>query len=318
MLKFKRHLLGRKFTWITDCSGLTKFFETDYEATHTIQRWKLDPLRFDFTMVHRPGRMLTDCDMLSRYNTWTSEWRTSQEARDKEENDTHTTNTKQANSLLAIIHTDLERATNPPRIPRTHVNPKVTGNKTVNRTALALAETCDRARTIWIIGQGSETATTAMENLGLEPSCLKSTDETEYWQAQTDAPNLKTFLARGDRDTRRHNQSEETPKWIIVPITQQLFQTAAAQDQFEELTHGKRKSAKQQSNGMCLDHHRPKRRNATSSNGARMGQRHGVENDQWTNPKRTTRRVFGRAQHLPSRGQRESNHTTPCTIPRIK
>ena len=69
MLKFKRHLLGREFTWITDCSGLIKFFESDYEATHTTHRWKLELLRFDFTTVHCPGRMLTDCDMLSRCDT---------------------------------------------------------------------------------------------------------------------------------------------------------------------------------------------------------------------------------------------------------
>jgi hypothetical protein len=62
MLKFKRFLIGREFTWITDCSGLIKFFETDYEATHTIQSWKLELLRFNFTTVHRPARMLTDCD----------------------------------------------------------------------------------------------------------------------------------------------------------------------------------------------------------------------------------------------------------------
>jgi hypothetical protein len=66
MLKFKHHLIGREFTWITDCSGLLKFFETDYEATHTMQRWKLELLRFDFTIVHRPARMLTECDMLYR------------------------------------------------------------------------------------------------------------------------------------------------------------------------------------------------------------------------------------------------------------
>lgn len=37
MLKFKRFLIGREFTWIMDCSGLVKFFETEYEATLTIQ-----------------------------------------------------------------------------------------------------------------------------------------------------------------------------------------------------------------------------------------------------------------------------------------
>ncbi len=75
MLKFKRFLIGQEFTWITDCSGLTKFFDTEYEATHTMQRWKLELLRFDFTIVHRPARMLTECDMLSRYNTCTNKWR---------------------------------------------------------------------------------------------------------------------------------------------------------------------------------------------------------------------------------------------------
>ena len=66
MLKFKKFLLGKEFTWITFCSGLKKFFETEYEATHTIQRWKLELLRFDFTIVHRPEKMLTKCNMLSR------------------------------------------------------------------------------------------------------------------------------------------------------------------------------------------------------------------------------------------------------------
>jgi hypothetical protein len=35
MLKFKRFLIGQEFTWVTDCSGLLKFFETDHEVTHT-------------------------------------------------------------------------------------------------------------------------------------------------------------------------------------------------------------------------------------------------------------------------------------------
>jgi hypothetical protein len=74
-LKLRRQLMGREFTWITGCSGVKNFFETDYEATHMQQRWKLELPRFDFMIVHRPGRMLTEYDMLSRYNTWTSAWR---------------------------------------------------------------------------------------------------------------------------------------------------------------------------------------------------------------------------------------------------
>jgi hypothetical protein len=201
VLKFKSHLLGREFIWITDCSGVTKFFKTDYEATHTIQRWKLELLRFDFAVVHRPGQMLTDCDMLSRHNTWTSEWRTQQEAQEEpHEKESDPPNTKLPNYLFAIIVTDLEQAGQSPRIPRTRVNPNVTGdNKTVNRTLLT--KTCDRARTLWIIGQGSETATIAMENLGLEPLRLKSTNKDDCWQSQADTPGLKAFLARSDRDS---------------------------------------------------------------------------------------------------------------------
>jgi hypothetical protein len=160
---------------ITDGSGLTKFFETDHKVTHTIQCWKLELLRLDFSIVHRPGQMLIGCDMLSRCNAWTSEWRTQQEAQEAHELESNPPNTKLPNSLFAIIRTDLEQARRPPSTPMTHVNPKVTGNKTVNRTLLA--KTCDRARTLWIIGQGSETATIIRENLGLEPLHLKSTNK---------------------------------------------------------------------------------------------------------------------------------------------
>jgi hypothetical protein len=65
--------------------------------------------------------------------------------------------------------------------PRTHVNPKVRGDKTLNRTLLA--KTCDRARTPWITGQGSETATIAREN-------LRNTNKDHCWQSQAGALDL--------------------------------------------------------------------------------------------------------------------------------
>ena len=83
MFKCCRYLWYRPFTWITDCSGLKKFFGLDldpsvqiqYLPTHQMQRWKMDMLRFDFTCVHRPEKMLYECNMLSQYNTWTDDWR---------------------------------------------------------------------------------------------------------------------------------------------------------------------------------------------------------------------------------------------------
>jgi hypothetical protein len=82
--------------------------------------------------------------------------------------------------------------TEPPPIPRSHINPKVTGKKTANRTLLA--ETCDQAWTVWILGQGAETATSAMTELGIKPITLRATDETEYWQDKDDVPEMETFL----------------------------------------------------------------------------------------------------------------------------
>jgi hypothetical protein len=68
MKKFRRFLFGKPFTWISDCSSLRQFFETKDLPTHVHQRWKYNMLRYQFTIVHCPARMLTDCDMLSRYN----------------------------------------------------------------------------------------------------------------------------------------------------------------------------------------------------------------------------------------------------------
>jgi hypothetical protein len=73
MDKFRFYLFGTEFTWICDCSGLINFFETNELPTHQAQRWKLFMLRFDFTIVHRPDRMMKDVDMLSRYNNWVKE-----------------------------------------------------------------------------------------------------------------------------------------------------------------------------------------------------------------------------------------------------
>jgi hypothetical protein len=71
MNKCRPNLWGRQFTWITDCTGISSFMEMDLLPQHQAQRWKLDMLCFDFTIVHRPERMLFECNLLSRYNSWT-------------------------------------------------------------------------------------------------------------------------------------------------------------------------------------------------------------------------------------------------------
>ena len=69
MKKYRPWLIGREFSWITDCGGLVQFFEGDVEITHTTQRWRLELLAYNFTIIHRPGRMLIECDLLSRYQS---------------------------------------------------------------------------------------------------------------------------------------------------------------------------------------------------------------------------------------------------------
>ena len=179
-LKFKKWLMGREFTWITDCSGAKKFFETDYEATHTMQRWKLELLRFDFTIVHRPGKMLTECDMLSRYNSWTEAWRYNEpDARGPIQEPT---------PLTAFIQ-KLEQAD---PIPFTNRNPKVTGPTTRRRTLLA--ETVDTDRTAWIVNAGMNTSGEAMEQVGITLHKIGQTDEGQHWRDAIDVPDTRTWI----------------------------------------------------------------------------------------------------------------------------
>jgi hypothetical protein len=54
--------------------------------THQVQRWKLYMLRYNFKTVHRPERMLCECNLLTRYNLYADELRQS-EATQVREND---------------------------------------------------------------------------------------------------------------------------------------------------------------------------------------------------------------------------------------
>lgn len=91
MNKLRFYLFGREFTWITDCLGILNFMEIEFLPKHQAQRWKLDMLRNDFIVVHRPDKMMTECDLLSRYNTRADELHadnaTLKAAKDKETNE---------------------------------------------------------------------------------------------------------------------------------------------------------------------------------------------------------------------------------------
>ena len=112
-------------------------------------------------------------------------------------------------ALLALItpdgRTDPEDAL--PPIPRTHVNPKIVGAKIVNRTLLA--STCDRARTMWMLGTGAETVTTANTNLGLEALPIRGTDEEKHCVVPL---TQRFFLSAEQRTARQTPRSDDCGK----------------------------------------------------------------------------------------------------------
>ena len=73
--KWKKWLLGAEFTWLCDCSGLSKFLATDYGPTHQMQQWRAELSMYACKWEHQPADLLTDCNMLSRYNLQTERWR---------------------------------------------------------------------------------------------------------------------------------------------------------------------------------------------------------------------------------------------------
>jgi hypothetical protein len=83
MTKLRYYLQGADFFWLTDCSGIVNFMDIDLMPKHQAQRWKLDMLQFDFVVVHRPDKMMVECDLLLRYNWKADELRLTDQEKDR-------------------------------------------------------------------------------------------------------------------------------------------------------------------------------------------------------------------------------------------
>ncbi len=66
--KNRKFLSWKEFTWISDCSGLRQFFESDEHRDRYINRWRAELLQYHFTVHHRNAKWIVECDFLSRYN----------------------------------------------------------------------------------------------------------------------------------------------------------------------------------------------------------------------------------------------------------
>ena len=242
MRKFRHYLSGREFTWITDCNGLIRFFEGDDDFTHTTQRWRLELLSLNFTIVHRPGRMLFECDLMSRYQSRVEDWQ--QKAKEQEEITSATDDREkkpvtpeQTGQPSPIPNENLTAyfQRKAPTLPYTFHSPKVIGPATAQRSDLA--RLCDKARTTWILGGGLQQATRAMEELGSEALITLQTDEDAYWQQQHDCPDIITAHQRLKKGR------EKEVEWIIAPRMQDFTSSEQQQAFVDTIAIGLAKGA---------------------------------------------------------------------------
>lgn len=216
--KFRPYLFGREFTWLTDCSGLRKFFEGDEVPTHMVQRWRMQLLRYDFTIVHRPGRMMFECDMLSRYNMETEAWRQDQQE----------SQSKGATQAMLAI---------PPQIPFSNYNIRFTKGNTTRSTiattrpykrtkptmedwqireqeeAEVIANTFDTAKEVWLVGGRMATVEAAMDNIGVSAAALTVIEEDPAWR-------LKYQGISWEAATAQAVETEQAPDWLVITSAQ--------------------------------------------------------------------------------------------------
>ena len=198
--KLRCFLFGKEFTWITDCSGLKTFMETEDVPTHQLQRWRLQLLRHCFATAHRPNRMMTDVDTLSRHNAMTDEWR--RKAANKTGGEQQEEQPKHAETS-AMCSTFSFFATPAEEVPYGNCRPTASSAMATRRTALAQA--IDQERFIWNAGAGASATETAINELGTDCIVTEAIEDDEFWKS-TD-PNCSTakeVLTKSQRATEHH------------------------------------------------------------------------------------------------------------------
>ena len=223
--KFRPYLFGKAFTWLTDCSGLRKFFEGEDIPSHMIQRWRMQLLRYDFTIVHRPGRMMFECDLLSRYNTETAKWREPNEVAAQPKVDTQAllTTTLGAVQQLQPIPFSNHR----PRFTKGNIKRPQSAYETMNpekrRKVInpdtddfrdkehmeALEEVYNTPRSVWIMGARMNVISEASQDVGIDIIKEMSIDDDPTWQARLSAFDFHMAAEIADSCTT-------APDWLVI------------------------------------------------------------------------------------------------------
>jgi hypothetical protein len=200
MKKLMRYLFGREFTWITDCSGLRTFFEAQDLPTHVHQRWRVNMLRLQFTIVHRPAYMLTDCDTLNRYNGLANELR----------GDPVTTIPETIVGLNFPIQA--------PSLPFDVWTPTIVNVNATSSTMLANSIATNR--TIWEIDSAFSALPTSLARMGLTNKvslCFETRSEwtNPVWIEGKPTPD-HSYLPFDEWRLAVHNEFVD---WLIINVT---------------------------------------------------------------------------------------------------
>ena len=189
--KYKRHLFGREFTWMTDCNGLRQFFEGDDVPTHMHQRMRQRLLRFLFTIVHRPARFMVECDVLTRYNNLTSQWRI------KDNNGVAASTTEATRIAIAIT------------------NQPVAETPNTRQARTLLAAKTDTTRVIWNMNAGATNITTAITTTGINAHIRHIEDRPEWMKHPFDKTEDDPDMISTEQ-LERTIEPNETVDWIVV------------------------------------------------------------------------------------------------------
>ena len=206
--KYKRHLFGKEFTWMTDCNGLRQFFDGEDVPTHMHQRMRQRLLRFAFTIVHRPARFMVECDALTRYNSATSKWRPQPQPT--------TCDTLQ------------------PPIATTNVPIQETTNGKGTRTLLATKST--NGRTIWAFNAGTTNIQTATDDAGIIAN-IRLIEERDEWRRHPfDKEREDQQLETITNMEHTLETTTATVDWIVAHEGADTDDTTEMQNQYERLT----------------------------------------------------------------------------------
>jgi len=197
MKKLRRWLIGKTFTWMTDCSGLEQFFESDSIPTHFAQRVRVQLLNFNFTIAHRPNKMMKEVDTLNRYNFWTMQWRTEPDiSKESVENPKHWS------ALIATANQPTPTKFSMPisGYPMSNLQPHEVGGLSSMKTPLA--SVLDHSRRAWIFDAQFSPVRAVSPDLNaqiLESALIDDHTNDEKYVSSTRFTELLTGARRNDR-----------------------------------------------------------------------------------------------------------------------